>query len=57
MHYTEQVQGKQPVVYSGKSDDEPSSGLKETLSESEEVYQHTCIRTGTIARPVPYQGY
>ena len=45
--------GKQPVVCSGKSDDEPSSGLKEILSELEGVYQHTRIRTGTIA-PVSY---
>ena len=42
-------QGKQPVVCSDESDDEPSSDLKEILSESERVYQHTRISTGTIA--------
>jgi len=41
--------GKQLVVYSGESDDESSSGLKEIQNESEGVYQHTRIRTGTIA--------
>jgi len=41
--------GKQPVVCSGESDDESSSGLKEILNESEGVYQHTRICTGTIA--------
>jgi len=30
--------GKQPVVCSSESNDESSSGLKEILSESEEVY-------------------
>jgi len=40
---------KQLVVCSGESDDEPSSGLKEILSESEGVYWHARIRTGTIA--------
>ena len=45
--------GKQSVVCSGESDDEPSSSLKEILSESEEMYQHTCIRTGTIT-PMNY---
>jgi len=39
--------GKQPVVYSGESDDESSSTLKEILNESE-VYQCTCIHTSTI---------
>jgi len=43
-------QGKQPVVCSDESDDEPSSDLKEILSESERVYQHTRIRTSTIDR-------
>ena len=33
-----------PVVCSGKSDDEPSSDLKEILSESEGMYQRTRIR-------------
>ena len=41
--------GKQPVICSTESDDEPSSGLKKILSESEGVYQHTCIWTGTVA--------
>ena len=41
--------GKQLVVCSGESDDEPSSGLKEILCELEGVYQHIRIRTGTIA--------
>ena len=41
--------GKQSVVCSGESDDELSFGLKKILSESKGMYQHTCIRTGTIA--------
>jgi len=40
---------KQPVVCSGESDDELSSGLKEILSESEGLSQHTRMWTGTIA--------
>jgi len=31
-------EGKQPVVCSSESNNEPSSSLKEILSESEEVY-------------------
>ena len=41
--------GKQSVVCSSKSNDESSFGLKEILSKSEEVYQHTRIWNGTIA--------
>ena len=44
--------GKQPIVSSDESDDEPSS-LRELLTELEEVYQHTRTWTGTIA-PVNY---
>jgi len=44
---------KQSVVCFGESDDELSSGLKEILRESERVYQHTRIRTGTIT-PMNY---
>jgi len=40
---------KQLIVCSGEFDDEPSSGLKEILSESEGVYQQTRIWTGIIA--------
>ena len=45
--------GKQPVFLSDESDDEPSSGLKEILSELERVYQHTRIHT-SIIDPVNY---
>ena len=45
--------GKKPVICSSKSDDEPSSNLKEILRESEGKYQHTHIRTGTIT-PINY---
>ena len=41
--------GKQPIVSSNESDDEPS-GLRELQTEPEGVYQHTCTQTGTIAR-------
>jgi len=41
--------GKQPVVCPGESDGEPSFDLKEILSKSKGVYQHTRILTGTIA--------
>jgi len=40
--------GKQPIVSSDESDDEPS-GLRELLTETERVYQHTRTQTGTIA--------
>jgi len=43
---------KQQIVSSDESDNEPS-GLKELLTESEAVYQHTHTRTDTIA-PVNY---
>ena len=35
---------KQPAICSRESDDELSSSLKEILSESEGVYQHTHIQ-------------
>jgi len=50
MHYTEQIQWE---ATSSESEDEPSSGLKEILSKSEGVYQHTSIWTGTII-PLKY---
>jgi len=53
MHYTEQVQGEATGRLLWRVDDEPSSSLKEILSELEGVYQHTRIQTGTIA-PVDY---
>ena len=40
--------GKQTIVSSDESDDEPS-GLRELLTELEGVYQHTRTRTSTIA--------
>ena len=43
---------KHPIVSSDESDDEPS-GLRELLTEPEEVYQHTHTQTGTIT-PVNY---
>jgi len=44
--------GKQLIVSSDESDDEPS-GLRELLTEPEGVYQHIRTRTGTTA-PVNY---
>ena len=47
------LKGKQLAMSSEKSDTERFSGLKEILIESEEIYEHTRIRTGAIT-PIDY---